>query len=78
MPGLNVIGVMAGRAFGSDISQRNPCQVYGYPETAQDLLKLEGRLREKPGSTQKRARPWAETAGGSVEKGFRRSSKELE
>jgi len=59
MPGLNVIGVMAGRAFGSDISLRNPYQVYGDSETAQDLLKLKGRLRQKPGSTQTRARPWA-------------------
>ena len=43
MPSLNVIGVMAGRDFGSDISLHNPYQVYGDSETAQDLLKLEGR-----------------------------------
>jgi len=70
MPGLNVIGVMAGRAFGSDIPLHTPYQVYGYPETAQDLLKLEGRLREKPGSLHARARPWAAVAVGGVEKLF--------
>ena len=70
MPSLNVIGVMAGRDFGSDISLHNPYQVYGDSETAQDLLKLEGRLREKPGSTQTRARPWASVAVGGVEKLF--------
>ena len=40
-------------------------------------MNLISRLREKPGWIQKRARPWAETAGGSVETVLREASKEL-
>jgi len=69
---------MAGFDFGSDISHHRPSQVLRDSETAQDPINLISRLREKPGWIQKRARPWAETAGGSVEKVFKRSSKELE
>jgi len=73
-----IIGLMAGRDFGSDISHHRVHPILRGSEIAQDPINLISRLREKPGWIQKRARPWAETAGGSVEKVFKRSSKELE